>query len=179
MAEQDNNQGGKPNAENVTFEAWLEGQSDEVKGRFEEGTQGLRKALSSERDNTKGLSKQLKELQSKVDAGSEAAKTIENLQKELAEKDAKIEESERRQSFMAKAAEAGCSNGKAAYVIAKANDLFKRNGDPDWDAIKETAPELFGKKQPNGNAGSGTDNGKGAGADNYMDKLIRRQLHRN
>ncbi len=35
----DNNQGGTPGADNVTFEAWFEGQSDEIKSRFEQNTQ--------------------------------------------------------------------------------------------------------------------------------------------
>ena len=170
--------GGTPGADNVTFEAWLESQSDEVKSRFNEGTQGLRTALKSERDNAKTLSGQLKDLQGKVTEGSEAAKQIAELQKQLSEKDQKLAESERREAFTTSAKSAGCTNAKAAYAIAVSGDMFKKNGDPDWNAIKQEAPELFGKKNPNGNAGSGTNDDPDAGKGNYMDNLIRRQAHR-
>ena len=178
MAEENPN-GGKPGADNVTFEAWLEGQSDEVKNRFAEGTTGLKSALTSERENSKTLSGQLKELQGKVAEGSEAAKQIAQLQAQIADKDKRIAESERREAFSAGAKKAGCSNSKAAYAIAVSGDLFKKNGDPDWDAIKAEAPELFGKKNPDGNAGNGTGGDPDAGKGNYMDNLIRKQLHRN
>ena len=168
----DENEGGKPGADNVTFEAWLESQSDEIKTRFEEGTKGLKTALTSERDNTKNLSKQLKDLQGKVDEGSEASKRVAELTKQL-------EESQRHSSFVDGATAAGCNNVKAAYKLAKSDpDLWKRDGSPDWEAIKAEAPEFFGTKKPEGKAGSGTDDKGGAGSKNYMDELIRRQLRR-
>ena len=166
------NEGGKPEADNVTFEAWLEGQSDEVKNRFEEGTKGLKTALTSERDNTKNLSKQLKDLQAKADKDSDLAKQLSEMQK-------KLTESERHTAFVDGASAAGCNNVKAAYKLAKADpDLWKRDGSPDWDAIKAEAPEFFGKKNPEGKAGSGTNDNGGAGSKNYMDEMIRKQLHR-
>ena len=173
----ENTQGGTPGADNVTFEAWLEGQSDEIKSRFEQGTQGLRSALKSERESTKTLSGQLKDLQGKVDADSDAAKQIETLQQQLADSEKKRAEAERKETFSAAAAGAGCANAKAAYVIAVSGDLFKRDGSPDWEAIKQEAPELFGK-QPKGNAGSGTGGDPNAEKSNYMDDLIRGKLRR-
>lgn len=168
----DENEGGKPGADNVTFEAWLESQSDEIKTRFEEGTKGLKTALTSERDNTKNLSKQLKDLQGKVDEGSEASKRVAELTKQL-------EESQRHSSFVDGATAAGCNNVKAAYKLAKSDpDLWKRDGSPDWEAIKAEAPEFFGTKKPEGKAGSGTDDKGGAGSKHYMDDLIRKQLRR-
>lgn len=169
----ENTEGAKPEADNVTFEAWLEGQSDEVKNRFKEGTQGLQNALNSERNNTKGLSKQLKDLQAKADKDSDLAKQLTEMQE-------KLTESERHSAFVDGASAAGCNNVKAAYKLAKGDpDLWKRDGSPDWEAIKAEAPELFGKKNPNGNAGNGTNDEGGAGSKNYMDNLIRKQLHRN
>ena len=168
----DENEGGKPGANNETFEAWLESQSDEIKTRFEEGTKGLKSALTSERDNTKNLSKQLKDLQAKADKDSDLAKQLSEMQ-------AKLTESERHSAFVDGATAAGCNNVKAAYKLAKADpDLWKRDGSPDWEAIKTEAPEFFGQKKPDGKAGSGTDDKGGAGSKNYMDDMIRRQLHR-
>ena len=168
----DENEGGKPGADNVTFEAWLESQSDEIKTRFEEGTKGLKTALTSERDNTKNLSKQLKDLQAKADKDSDLAKQLSEMQ-------AKLTESERHSSFVDGATAAGCNNVKAAYKLAKSDpDLWKRDGSPDWEAIKAEAPEFFGTKKPEGKAGSGTDDKGGAGSKHYMDDLIRKQLHR-
>ena len=89
----DNNQGGMPGADNVTFKSWLEGQSDEVKSRFEQGTQGLRSALKSERESTKTLSGQLKELQTKAEKDSDLAKQLSEMQ-------AKLDESDRRSAFV-------------------------------------------------------------------------------
>ena len=166
------NEGGKPGADNVTFEAWLEGQSDEVKNRFEEGTKGLKTALTSERDNTKNLSKQLKDLQAKADKDSDLAKQLSEMQ-------AKLTESERHSAFVDGASAAGCNNVKAAYKLAKADpDLWKRDGSPDWEAIKAEAPEFFGNKKPDGNAGSGKNTDPNAGT-KTMDQWIRKQVRRN
>lgn len=170
--------GGMPAADNVTFEAWIESQPEEIRTRFEQGTQGLRSALKSERDNTKSLSGQLKELQEKVTAGSEAARQIEMLQAQLADSEKKRVEAERKESFAASAAGAGCANAKAAYAIAVSGDLFKKDGMPDWEAIKAEAPELFGVKQPAGHAGTGTGGDPNAGKSNYMDDMIRGRLRR-
>lgn len=155
--------------ENVTFEDWLASQPEEVKTRFEEGTQGLKTALSSERESAKSLSKQLKELQGKVEKGSELERQVNALQE-------KLNESERHSAFIDGAAAAGCSNVKAAYKLAKNDpDLWKRDGSPDWAAIKETAPEFFGKKNPDGNAGNGTKTQPDAGKGNAMDNLFRKR----
>ena len=167
----DNNQGGTPGADNVTFEAWLEGQSDEVKSRFEQGTQGLRSALKSERESTKTLSGQLKELQTKAEKDSDLAKQLSEMQ-------AKLDESDRRSAFVDGASASGCSNAKAAYKLAKSDpDLWKKDGTPDWEAIKQEAPELFAKKNPDGKAGSGTRTDPDAGA-RTMDDWIRKQVKR-
>jgi len=54
--------------------------------------------------------------------------------------------------------EVGCSNPKAAYALATAEDLFDRQGRPDWNALKQVAPELFRKPGP-GNSDGGAGNG--------------------
>ena len=167
----ENTAGGMPEAENGTFEAWLESQSDEIKTRFEEGTQGLRSALKSERDNVKTLSAQLNELKGAAEKGSELETKLSALQE-------KLTESEKHAAFMDGANGAGCSNAKAAWMLAKADaGLWKSDGSPDWESIKATAPELFGPKQPNGHAGSGTGAPPDAGG-NKKDEWIRSQRRR-
>ena len=164
--------GGMPEANNGTVEAWLEGQSDEVKTRFEEQTQGLRSALKSERENVKTLSNQLNELKDAAEKGSALEQQITALQD-------KLRESERHANFVDGAAGAGCTNAKAAYKLAKADaDLWKRDGTPDWAAIKETAPEFFQKPvKAAGNAGSGTNiNPNTGGKMHPMDELMRRSI---
>ena len=168
----DTTTGGMPEANNGTFEAWLEGQSDEIKTRFDEGTQGLRSALKAERDNVKTLSNQLNELKDAAEKGSSLEQQISALQD-------KLRESERHANFIDGAAGAGCTNAKAAYKLAKADaDLWKRDGSPDWAAIKETAPEFFQKpKGGSGNPGSGTNTDPSAGSKMHpMDEMMRRSI---
>ena len=167
----DTTTGGTPEAGNETFEAWLESQPEEVRSRFEEGTQGLRSALKSERDNVKTLSAQLNELKGAAEKGSELETKLTALQE-------KLNESERHAAFIDGAAGAGCSNAKAAWMLAKADaDLWKSDGSPDWESIKTTAPELFGPKQPSGHAGSGTGTPPDAGG-NKKAEWIRSQRRR-
>lgn len=171
MAE-DTTTGRMPEADNGTFEAWLDSQSDEIKTRFEEGTQGLRTALKSERENVRSLSSQLNELKGAAEKGSALEQQISALQ-------AKLTESERHANFIDGAAGAGCTNAKAAYKLAKADpDLWKRDGSPDWTAIKETAPEFFQKPaKAAGNAGSGTSADPSAGSKMHkMDEIMRRSI---
>jgi len=85
----------------------------------------------------------------------------------------KIELAERRANFMEDALrpEIGCKNPRTAYALATAEDLFSKNGSPDWAAIKQVAPELFIGGGAKGNAGAGT--GKQITADD-MNARIRR-----
>lgn len=161
--------GGMPGTTpNGTFEEWFESQTDDVKSLINGHESGLKSALTNERENTKSLSRQLNDLRGKAEKGSDLEKQIEDLQ-------AKLTESERHSSFIDGAQAAGCSNVKAAYKLAKADeDLWKRDGSPDWEAIKETAPEFFQPKRTDGNAGSGTNTPPNAGTKEHpMDALIR------
>lgn len=146
-------EGGKEGFE--SFEAFLSAQPDEVKALIEGHTTGLKNALVSERNSNKDLAKQLKTLAEKAEKGSE-------LEKQLSEYASKAEQAERRAGFAEAAIqpEIGCTNVKAAFLIAQADELFKRDGSPDWEAIKAAAPELFKKAgQAAGNAGTGTGSG--------------------
>ena len=52
--------------------------------------------------------------------------------------------------------EIGCTNPTLAFLVATGDELFDRKGNPNWEAIKAAAPELFRK------AGVGSADG-GAG----------------
>jgi hypothetical protein len=135
-----------------TFEAWLEKQDDKIKGLYESHTNGLKSALSAERDTNKTLSGQLKELLPKAEKGRE-------LEKQLTETVNKMEAAERRAQFAEEAIkpEIGCTNVKAAYALALADSLFDSRGNPKWAEIKTAAPELFRKAgSTDGGAGSKT-----------------------
>lgn len=172
MAEQEPNGGMPKTTPNGTFEEWFENQPENVKTLISDHEKGLKSALESERGNTKALSKQISDLQGAAEEGSELKKQLGALQ-------ARLTESERHANFIDGAAGAGCSNPKAAYKLAKADeDLWKRDGSPDWDAIKETAPEFFRKPgNGSGNPGSGTNTDPKAGSKMHpMDELMRRSL---
>ena len=70
----------------------------------------------------------------------------------LSEMSTRAEQAEQRAAFYEEAGrpEIGCSNPKAAYLIAASEGLFTKRGDPDWPAIKAAAPELFGRKTDTG-----------------------------
>jgi hypothetical protein len=133
------------------FDAWLGEQPEHVRKGYESKTQGLHSALESERTQRKQFSKELRDLTAKAEKGSEAEKT-------LGEMTSRLEQAEQRAAFYEEAnrAEIACSNPRAAFLVAQAEGLFTKRGDPDWPAIKAAAPELFGRKTtPPGNAGSG------------------------
>jgi predicted ATP-dependent protease len=99
------------------------------------------------------LTKQIDEFKKKAEKGSE-------LEKSLTEFSARLEIAEKRASFFEDAVRPGidCRNPKVAYALAVTDNLFDRKGSPDWTALKEAAPELFGKVTPPANAGTGTGN---------------------
>lgn len=149
-------QGGTPPAEGqqqapLTFDAWITGQPEEIKALLDGHTKGLKSALESERSQRSDLAKQVRDLAAKAEKGSEMEKTLTDLQ-------GKLEAEQKRVAFLEDAGrpEIGCSNPKAAYLIAQADGLFDRHGQPDWAAIKAAAPELFGRRMPQVNAGAGT-----------------------
>lgn len=172
MAENETTGGMPDTTANGTFEEWFESQTDDVKSLITGHESGLKSALTSERENTRSLSRQLNDLRSAAEKGSDLEKQLESLQ-------AKLTESERHSTFIDGAQSVGCTNVKAAYKLAKADEeLWKRDGTPDWDAIRETAPEFFQPKRTDGNAGSGTNTPPNAGTKEHpMDALIR-ERHR-
>lgn len=152
----------------ATFDAWIANQDDAVKALAEQHTAGLRSALQSEREQRKEAIKQLKDLAAKAEKGSELEAQIASM---IAEKDA----AERRAAFYESAPQANCTNPKAALLIAQAENLFRRDGSPDWGALQSTAPELF-RRAGQANAGAGT--GAPPPAQKNMNDFIRRAAGR-
>ena len=150
----------------ATWDAFLEGQPQEVKALYTSHSESLLNTVKAVRDERDTFKKQLKDLAKNAEAGSEAQKQLEAMSVQL-------EITERRASFLEDAVkpEIECRNPGAAWTIAKAQDLFAKNGQPDWKAIKAAAPELFGKIVANANAGAGTGNPPAAKSD--MNTFIR------
>src|SRR5574343_879845 len=130
----------------ATWEAFLEGQPQEVKALYTSHSESLLNTVKAVRDERDSFKKQLKDLAKNAEAGSEAQKQLEAMS-------AQLDITERRATFLEDAVkpEIECRNPGAAWVIAKAQDLFTKNGQPDWKAIKSAAPELFGKVIANAN----------------------------
>jgi hypothetical protein len=157
--------GGTP----ASFEAWLAGQPEDVRGLYESHTKGLRTALDTERSERSALSRQLRELQGKAEKGSDAEKGLAELQ-------GRLELAERRATFAEEAhkPEIGCVNAKAAWALAQAEGLFDRRGNPDWAALQAVAPELFRKAVGSADGGAGPA-GQRSGATG-MNELLRRAM---
>lgn len=163
----------------VTFEGWLAGQDETVKGLYSSHTAGLKKALDAERSRGKDLEKELRDAAKKLETGSDA-------QKRLTEMANQLSEATSRAAFYEGAPTAGVRNVAAAYKLAVADGLV--NGETQnvasvLDNLKRSYPELFEDLTPNpfpkgkgnvgrGNAGDGTNN-SAAGGDS-VNSFIRK-----
>lgn len=159
----------------VSWDAWLQQQPETVRTLADAHVSGLKGALVGEREQRKALAKELKDALTKAEKGSE-------LERALSEMSGRAETAERRAVFFEMAAQPGvnCTNAKAAFLLAQAENLFKRDGTPDWAALQQVAPELFRKA---GTVNAGTANA-GAGtsapppAQVGMNEFIRRAAGR-
>lgn len=164
--------GGTPDAGNnaPTFESWYNGLDAAAKALIDGNTSGLKTALQSERTERANLARQIADLQKNATKGSD-------LEKQLADMQTTLTTTERRANFVEDAIrpEVGCVNVKAAWALAQAEELFDRQGRPDWNTLKAMAPELFRR------AGAGSADG-GAGNNNPprvgMNEIIRRAAGR-
>lgn len=159
-------QGQQSQPEKVAWDQWIETQPDEIKQAYQEHTTGLQntvRATRQERDDLKG---QLTEALKSAEKGSA-------LETQLTNTLTRLDEAEKRADFIEEAIkpEIGCSNTKAAWLIAQADNLFDRKGYPNWEAIKQAAPELFIKPIAKGNAGTGAGSPPAGKID--MNQLIR------
>jgi hypothetical protein len=69
----------------------------------------------------------------------------------------------------------GIKRPSVAYAIANADNLYSEDGQPDFDRLKETVPELFGSITTNSDAGSGTNQKPEVN----FNANIRKQLRKN
>jgi hypothetical protein len=129
----------------LTWDTWHGSLNDEqrklIEARFNEDTKALKGALDKERDESKTLAKQIKDLQGKAEKGSELEKALTDLQAQLA---AATQEKD----FILNAPAKGVSNIKAAYKLAVADGLIDAKGEIDWDGLKGAYPELFVQPKP-------------------------------
>lgn len=171
-----NNNGGDPQNKNQngfeSFEAFLEKQPKEVKDLYESHTTGLKNSLTKAREERDNSTRLLRELQQKAEKGSD-------LEKQLSDAVEKAEAAERRALFAEGAItpEIRCVNVKAAYALAITDDLFKKDGSPDWESIKKAAPELF-KKPGNSTGGAGDGTGEDGGPKMSMNDILRSHRRR-
>lgn len=135
----------------IKFDEWLAKQEEPVRKAYEQHVTGLKNTVQATRDERDALSRQIRDLLPKAEKGSE-------LERSLIDVAAKLDAAEKRAVFAEEASkpEIGCSNPKAAYLLAVADSLFDRKGSPDWTAIRAAAPELFTKTAARSNAGNGT-----------------------
>ena len=156
--------------EPIKFDEWIQAQDEPIKQAFEAHTTGLKNTVHATRQERDALAKEIKELSKKAEVDSD-------MQKSLNELSSKLEITEKRATFAEEAVkpEIGCTNPKAAWLVAVAQDAFDRKGNPDWNAIKNEAPELFGKPAAKGNAGAGTGSTQTAST---MNDFIRRSRGR-
>ena len=154
----------------ATWENWIETQPDDVKALYQAHTTGLHNAVKATREERDAIRRQLEEVLPKAEKGSE-------LERSLTENITRLEQAERRANFLESAVspEIGCRNPRAAWAIANSENLFDRKGQPDWNAIKATAPELFGQAPAAAHAGNGTSNPP---AKSGMNEYIRRAAGR-
>lgn len=139
------------NTEAPTFDGWYSKLEDPLKDLVDDHVSGLKSALTSEREERRKLSAQLKTLSKTADEGSE-------LHKQLTDTVGRLEDAERKAKFLEDAHGQNVSNLKLAWMAAKEEKLIGRDGSVDFLQLREVAPELFSTKAtatPAGNAGAG------------------------
>lgn len=172
MAENETQAKEEQGAPELTFERWIAEQPEDVRGLLDSHTKGLKTALTSERSSRQEMERQLREMAGKAEKGSE-------MERQLTETANRLQDSDRRADFYEAAHAAGVTNLKLAWMVAQSDGLFDRKGQPDFDALKKSYPELFGgvqRRSAPGDGGTGhTMNQPGQGG---MNDFIRKSAGR-
>lgn len=137
----------------ASFDQWLADQPANIQELFDTHVDGLKSALTNERDGRKELEKQLRTLGKQADKGSE-------LETQLGKLADDVKQSENKAAFYEGAHEAGVKNLKLAWIAAKEYDVFDRSGNVDFGRLKAAVPELFAtstKTVVSANAGAGAN----------------------
>lgn len=157
-----------------TWDEYLDQLPQEAVGLYNEHVTGLKntvKATRDERDTFKG----------RLDAVIESldGKNPEEVRNQLTDMQKELTTANQRSVFFEQAAnpEIGCRNARLAWITAQTENLFDRNGNPDWDAIKQVAPEIFGTKRRDVGAGQGNrvQNQTSMGPNEWIRKQTGRQ----
>lgn len=156
--------------EPLTFDKWYGALDDATKDLFDDHVDGLKSALTSERNERKKLAAQIKELGNKAEKGSELEQQLTKLTGDMGKLDQKAQ-------FYEDAHSADVANLKLAWVAAQEFDLLGKDGKVDFNKLREAAPELFRKKvTPPANAGNG--NNQAGTTQPTMNSFIRRAAGR-
>lgn len=149
----------------LVFDTWAKNQPEEIQGMLTARFSRLENALTSERDSRKELEKQMREAAQKAGKDPETQAQLTKLADEMSETNRKAE-------FYEAAHAAGVVNLKLAYLAATQDGLFDKRGVVNFEAIKQSYPELFGvRKPPAANPGDGT--GTQPPASKSMNDFIR------
>ncbi len=133
----------------LTFDGWLTGQDEQVKGLITGHIAGLKSALESEREQRRSFEAQLREAAKKAEKGSEMEQRLSALAD-------KAGQAERQAKFYEVASAIGVTNLKLAWVAAQDAKLIDGQGNVSTEALKAQFPELFkAPPAPKGNAGAG------------------------
>jgi hypothetical protein len=176
-AEQQNQQGaaGQQAQQQVpaNFESWLkEKGGEEGQALYQQHIAGLQNTVTATRKERDDLTRRVAEIKKTLGTDPEKAKS------EMDRLTTEIQDANRRIEFLEEAGKPGteCLNASAAWLVAQAGNLFRANGSPDWKAVREAAPQLFGKPALEIGAGAGTGNGN-RGGPSTMDDRIRARLN--
>ena len=151
----------------LEWKPWHDALPKDAQELVAEREKGLKSALDSERDARKTAETDLRAVAKKLEEGSVAQQEVLKLADQVAEGTTKAD-------FYEDAHKAGVSNLKLAYHVATTEELFDKRGAVNFEKMKESYPELFGKKQvPRGDAGEGTGTAPG-GQKIGMNEFIRR-----
>lgn len=161
----------EPKGDALEWDTWHEALPEDVQKLVAGHVSGLKTALASERDARSSAEKDLRDVAGKLDKGSEAQKEVLRLADDVAAGNVKTD-------FYEDAHDAGVTNLKLAFVVAKEDGLFDKRGNANFTKLKEAYPELFGKKiVPDGSAGDGTGSDPPKGKVD-MNALIRAKAGR-
>jgi hypothetical protein len=172
--QEQNSEGGKPNEQQgqtqtpapVDFEKFIKTQSPEIQAAFEGHVTGLRNTVDATRKERDDFSKQLREAAKNLEKGSKLETDLQDLA-------TRLESANTKAAFYEDAPAHECRNPKIAFAVMKQFDLVTRSGDPDWKAIRDAAPEAFGKGTANANAGAGTQQQVKTDPHSLMNDFIR------
>ena len=141
---------GKGDDEVLEYKTWHASQPKEIQDLIAADRVGLTKALGTEREARSDAEKELRKSAKALEKGSKAEKDLLKAADDLAASNTKSE-------FYEDAHKAGVENIRLAFIVATDEGLFDKRGNANFDKLKESFSELFGKKKiTDPNAGDGT-----------------------